>query len=104
MDKHTVVLLFYALNLDNVRYFLIHCWFPDDILIFGAQNIMILVQCVYSVKMNLTAKYFIDFLMIWKCLVILMVINRRISFEVTILDGQLAYKQDSIISHLNTQK
>ena len=53
---------------------------------FGAQNITILVQCIYSVIMNLSAKYFIDVLMIWICLVIITFINHTISLEVTILD------------------
>ena len=72
----------------------------------GAQNITILVQCIYSIIMNLSARYFIDVLMIWICLVIITFINHTISLEVTILDPSrhIAYSRNSIISHLKTQK
>ena len=73
---------------------------------FGAQNITILVQCICSVLMKLSAKYFFDVLMIWICLVIKTFINHKISLEVTILDPSrhLAYSRNSIIPHLKTQK
>ena len=56
--------------------------------------------------MNLSAKYFIDVLMIWISLVIITFINHTISLEVTILDPSrhLAYSRNSIISHLKTQQ
>ena len=56
--------------------------------------------------MNLSAKYFIDVLMILICLVIITFINHKISLEVTILDPSrhLAYSRNSIISHLKTQQ
>ena len=72
----------------------------------GHNNITILVQCIYFVIMKLSAKYFIDVLMIWICLVIVPFINHKISLGVTILDPSrhLAYSRNSIISHLKTQK
>ena len=89
-----------SMNLHKVFYFLMISYF------FGAQNITILVQCIYSVVMNLLAKYFIDVLMIWICLVIITRINHTISLEVTILDPSrhLAYSRNFIISHPKTQK
>ena len=47
-----------------------------------------LLQCtvIYSVIMKLSAKYFIDVLMIWICPVIITFINHKISLGVTILD------------------
>ena len=61
-----------------------------------------------KIKKNkkLSAKYFIDVLMIWICLVIITFINHKISLGVTILDPSrhIAYSRTSIISHLKTQK
>ena len=81
--------------------------FPDDILIFRGTKYynIATVYFIYYVIMKISAKYFIDVLVIWICLVIITFINHKISLGVTILDPSrhLAYSRNSIISHLKTQ-